>query len=591
MTLLPGARLGPYDVLSALGAGGMGEVYRARDPKLNRDVAIKVLLPAVANDRNRLARFSREAQVLASLNHPNIAAIYGLEDGAGVRALVMELVEGPTLADRLTQGAIPIADALPIARQIADALEAAHEQGIIHRDLKPANIKLRPDGTVKVLDFGLAKATDPAGASGPNVMQSPTVSIHGTETGIILGTAAYMSPEQARGKAVDKRTDNWAFGVVVWEMLTGRNLFAAETVSDTIALVLTREFDWAALPPDTPTGVRRLLARALERDPKRRLRDIGDARVELDGAAADTQGTVETPRQRSFASRALRGAVIFAVGAATTSALFFAWPKMSSSDNGLGAMQFLITPRDGVAFADAFAMNFVLSPDGRQMLLRASDGGAFVWYVRSMTDGGVRRLDSMRTATGNPFWSPDGRAIGFITSGGSVSRIASDGSGLTAITPVNRLIARGGSWAANGEIVFVGDAAVMAVSDRGGQPRVVLAAEVSAPPFISTAALPGGRYVPVQQGGPALRILLVTLDGSGPARHLIDGMQPAYAAPGWLLAVTEAKLVAWKFNPALKRVEGAPVTIREIPRSREGLWDHACSQSPRPASWPSDPTP
>src|SRR6266511_3914019 len=259
MTLLSGARLGQYEILAALGAGGMGEVYRARDSKLNRDVALKILPDTFAADAERIARFRREAQVLASLNHPNIGHIYGLEDSTTPPALVLELVEGPTLADRIAQGPIPLDEALPIALQIAEALEAAHEKGIVHRDLKPANIKLRPDGTVKVLDFGLAKSLEPTGIPG-ELAESPTVlSPAPTLAGIILGTAAYMAPEQARGKVVDKRADIWAFGCVLFEMLTGRRAFGGETISDTIASILEHEPDWTALPPATPASVHRLL--------------------------------------------------------------------------------------------------------------------------------------------------------------------------------------------------------------------------------------------------------------------------------------------------------------------------------------------
>ena len=265
----------------------MGEVYRARDSKLNRDVAIKVLLPAVANDPDRLARFSREAQVLASLNHPNIAQIFGLDrqegrDGqAGTSFLVLELVDGEELAQRIARGPIPIDEALAIARQIADALEAAHEQGIVHRDLKPANVKLRADGAVKVLDFGLAKASDPVGASSANAMMSPTISMHATQAGIILGTAAYMSPEQAAGKPIDKRSDIWSFGVVLFEMLTGPPVFRGDTVSEVMASVMKDAPDWSRLPPQLPAPIRRLLRRCLEKDPKKRLSSMGDARLEL----------------------------------------------------------------------------------------------------------------------------------------------------------------------------------------------------------------------------------------------------------------------------------------------------------------------
>ena len=282
MSLAVGARLGPYEVLAPLGAGGMGEVYRARDTKLNRDVALKTLPATLAADPDYLARFKRESQLLASLNHANIAAVYGFEDADSVHAIAMELVEGEDLAERIARGPIPVGEALAIARQLADALEAAHEHGIIHRDLKPANIKLRPDGTVKVLDFGLAKALDPTTGSSVSAMVSPTLSIHATQAGVILGTAAYMSPEQARGRVVDRRADIWAFGAVLYEMLTGRRAFEGETVSDSLAYVITKEPDWAALPASVPSGLRRLLARCLTKDPRMRLRDIGEARVAID---------------------------------------------------------------------------------------------------------------------------------------------------------------------------------------------------------------------------------------------------------------------------------------------------------------------
>ena len=300
-----------FDVGPLVGAGGMGEVYRARDTKLNRDVAIKVLLPAVAADAERLARFSREAQVLASLNHPNIAHIHGLEDGESGPFLVMEFVDGPTLADRIAQGPIAVDEAIAIARQIADALEAAHERGIIHRDLKPANIKVADDGTVKVLDFGLAKALDPAAASGSRVphANSPTITTPAmTQAGLILGTAAYMSPEQAKGRVVDKRSDVWAFGCVLFEMLTGRRAFGGEDVTDTIAAIVRGEPEWNALPADTPPQIRLLLQRCLEKDRKARISDIGVARFLMNEtiAAPSRRGAriaAIAPRARSWRQR------------------------------------------------------------------------------------------------------------------------------------------------------------------------------------------------------------------------------------------------------------------------------------------------
>jgi eukaryotic-like serine/threonine-protein kinase len=306
LALTLGTRIGVYDITASIGAGGMGQVYRATDARLKREVAIKVLPPSLATDADRLARFQREAEVLASLNHPNIAAIYGLEESGGMTALVMELVEGDDLSQRIARGALLLDEALPIAKQIAEALETAHERGIIHRDLKPANIKVREDGAVKVLDFGLAKAMDPAGASDVNVANSPTLAAHATALGMIIGTAAYMAPEQAKGKAIDKRADIWAFGVVLYEMLAGRSAFAGETVTDIIAAVVTREPEWTALPAGTPPSIRRVLARCLEKDPKRRLRDIGDVRLEIDETIA--RGSSDARSAESVSRSALVGA-------------------------------------------------------------------------------------------------------------------------------------------------------------------------------------------------------------------------------------------------------------------------------------------
>jgi hypothetical protein len=282
-TSLVGRQIGSHKILSLLGVGGMGEVYRARDTKLGRDVAIKVVADVFLSDPERLAHLEREARVLATLNHPHIGAIYGLEETDGIRGLVLELVEGATLAERLALGPLPIQEALTVARQIAEALEAAHEKGIVHRDLKPANIKITPDDTVKVLDFGLAKVFG-SEASGRDAFPMPPITIEETRDGVIAGTVAYMSPEQARGKSVDKRTDIWAFGGVLYEILTARRAFRGETVSDTIAAILEHEPDWSALPAQTPASVRRLLQRCLEKQPKRRLRDVGDARLEIEEA-------------------------------------------------------------------------------------------------------------------------------------------------------------------------------------------------------------------------------------------------------------------------------------------------------------------
>ncbi len=416
MPLTTGSRLGSYEILSRLGAGGMGEVYRARDTMLGRDVAIKVLPDVFLSDPERLARFEREARVLASLNHPHIGAIYGFERAGDVRALVLELIEGPTLADRLRAGSIPVPEALTIARQIADALDAAHEKGIVHRDLKPANIKIAPGGIVKVLDFGLAKV-DAGDASAPDLSQAPTVTAGGTREGVILGTAAYMSPEQARGKSLDKRTDIWSFGGVLYEMLTGRLAFKGETVSDTIAAILEREPDWKSLPDTTPATVRRLLQRCLEKDPRQRLRDIGDVRLEIDHALADLQPrrdpsslpTVETAlpaRSSRWPIAAAAGFVLLILLAA--GGVFLSRETKPASSSPEPSLQL-------TDFNDS-ALTPALSPDGRMMtFIRGGYFGASALtgqvYVKILPKGEPVQLTRDAFQKEQPAFSPDGSRI------------------------------------------------------------------------------------------------------------------------------------------------------------------------------------
>ena len=417
-----GRRIGVYHLQTLLGKGGMGEVYRARDTRLGRDVAVKVLPRAFTADPDRLARFEREARVLASLNHPHIGTIHGLEESEGVRALVLELVEGETLADRLHHGAVAIPDALAMARQIADALEAAHDKGIVHRDLKPSNIKITPDGVVKVLDFGLAKGGTEA--SGYDLTQSPTISIGNTHDGVILGTAPYMSPEQARGQVVDKRTDIWAFGCVLLEMLTGRVVFRGDTVSDTIATILQRDPDWAALPAATPRSIDRLLRRCLEKDSKRRLRDIGEARIEIDETisrpappeASATQDRDQPSRWRAFTL----GALVVAVVAALAVAL---WPRSAPQrvwSNPFENARFTrLTDFPGTeAFAD-------ISPDGRFVVFRSDRAGDGEWdlWLNQVGTGAFRNLtqDLPSLQPGNTVrlagFSGDGSQVWFTTAG------------------------------------------------------------------------------------------------------------------------------------------------------------------------------
>ena len=370
--LSPGARLGPYEVVAPLGAGGMGEVYRARDTKLGRDVALKVLPEAFTADSDRLARFEREAKVLASLNHPNIAQIYGLEEADGQKALVLELVDGPTLADRLAQGAIPVDEALPIARQIAEALEAAHEQGIIHRDLKPANVKVKPDGKVKVLDFGLAKAFEPEGDD-PDASQSPTLTARATQMGVILGTAAYMAPEQARGKPVDKRADIWAFGAVLYEMLTGQRAFIGEDVSLTLAEVMKSEPAWECLPSATPSGLVRMLRRCLLKDPRERLRDIGEARIQL------ADGSLDSRPETLDRLRGVPWPVAAALVVAAAVATWFLRPFEPPPPSRVANLQVGLQPAGRLReFQDIeYALSrraFALSDDGRTLVFTGGRG-------------------------------------------------------------------------------------------------------------------------------------------------------------------------------------------------------------------------
>ena len=377
MSLSPGTRLGHYDVTSLLGEGGMGQVWQATDTQLNRQVALKILPDAFADDPERLARFTREAQILASLNHPNIAAIYGLEEdeAEGTRALVLELVEGPTLADRIAQGAIPIEDALPIARQIAEALEAAHEAGVIHRDLKPANIKVREDRAVKVLDFGLAKALEPAPADDPS--QSPTLTAAATQMGVIMGTAAYMSPEQAAGRPADKRSDIWSFGVVLFEMLTGQRLFTGETVSHVLASVLKTDPNWTLLPPKTSEPLRRLLRRALKKERTRRLSDITDALLDIDDAK-----TAPAPVATSQVSAGWRQTLPSAAAASVIAGLLtglVVWGVTRPSEPLSARLAIVAPPGVQPGYPE-------LSPDGRTVAFRGERGGSLRSISANLTN-------------------------------------------------------------------------------------------------------------------------------------------------------------------------------------------------------------
>ena len=538
----------------------MGEVYRARDAKLNRDVAIKVLLPAVANDPDRLARFSREAQVLASLNHPNIAHIHGLEESNGITALVMELVEGEDLSQRIARGPIPLDEALPIARQIAEALEAAHEQGIIHRDLKPANIKVRADGTVKVLDFGLAKAVDPAAGSSATAMNSPTLSIHATQAGIILGTAAYMSPEQASGKAVDKRTDLWAFGVVLLEMMTGRRVFDGETVSHVLAAVLTKDPDWATVPPNTPPSIRKLLRRCLEKDRKRRLDSAADARLEIDDvlttpSAADAGAAPPAPTPRSAWSHALPWMVTSLFGVALAAALLIWAPWRATPVSsprkllaGIGADASLRTEMGAAA---------ILSLDGTTLAFTAQQ-------ANDQTRLFVRKLDQLSAAglagtegAGNPFFSPDGQWIAFFA-GGKLKRVSVTGGAAIELcaAPDNR----GGTWVDDDTIIFSlsRTTALKRVSPAGGTPAAFGTLSHGALSQRWPQALPGGKGVVYTEHSSTAdfdraNLVVAPLAGGAPTVVVRGGYYGRYVPTGHLLYMQQGTLFAVPFD--LTRLE------------------------------------
>ena len=565
--MVSGERLGPYTIVEKLGEGGMGQVWRATDTTLGRQVAIKILPDAFASDSERLARFEREAKTLASLNHPNIAAIYGFEKSSGMHALVMELVEGDDLSQRIARGAIPLDEALPIARQIAEALEAAHEQGIIHRDLKPANIKVRADGVVKVLDFGLAKALDHPAASSPEAMNSPTITspahlrqgygAAGTEAGMILGTAAYMSPEQARGKVVDKRADVWAFGAVLFEMLTGTRAFRGENVTDTIVSVISKEPDWTALPVNTPAVIRKLLRRCLEKDRKRRLDSMVAVRLEIQDALAPHTLAGVVP---STPSNGRSGWLVAAV--ATLAAVALA-PNAVRHLLEAPAPPALETRLEVVTSGGGETTSFALSPDGRQIAFAASgDAGPQLW-LRSLSTTTARPLLGTEGAR-FPFWAPDGRALGFFA-GAALKRVDLTGAGPVTLAPAP--LGRGGSWGVDGTILYSPDVTspLMGVPSTGGDPTAVTKLAPGQFGHRWPQMLPDGRrflfYVTGETA--AAGIYLGSLDARPPVRLTPADVAGTYLAPGWLLWMRAGRLMAQSLDLAAVALTGAPVALAE----------------------------
>jgi len=529
MSLTPRTRIGPYEIIGAIGAGGMGEVYRARDTKLDRDVALKILPGSVAADPDRLMRFEREAKTLATLNHPNIAQVYGLETSGETQAIILELVEGPTLEEAIreksevgSQESEVLEWALPIAFQVASALEAAHEAGIVHRDLKPANIKVRADGTVKVLDFGLAKAMDPAGSGSSEAgssavpADSPTMTSPAlTAMGVILGTAAYMAPEQAKGRPVDKRADIWAFGVVLHEMLTGRQLFAADTVGEVLAAVLRADIDLDALPAATPPNVRHLLARCLDRDPKTRLRDIGEARIAIDRAGSLETVTADTSGRRTWLPAAV-AAVVTGVAA-----FFVAW-SLGPAPARIRAVAFDLGVEN---IRDA-----VISPEGARVAYRSrADGQLWVRDLDRLEPTPLVVVDSLG-AIGGPglFWSPDGSQVGY-SSGGSLWKVDADGGTPVEICRLENGAITGAAWTADGRVVFG--------SWRGGlyevpasgatEPTLLIDVEDGIEDYHAPRVLPNGAltFMPhwVAPHEPALHVLqagqLTVLEGTANGQY------------------------------------------------------------------------
>lgn len=566
-----GSTLSHYRITAALGAGGMGEVWRAEDTKLGREVALKLLPEDFASDPDRHARFEREAKVLASLNHPNIATLFGLEHLDGQHVLVMELVEGEGLDDVIARGPIGIDEAIPMALQIAEALEAAHEAGIVHRDLKPANIRVRPDGTVKVLDFGLAKAweTDSGDSS---LSLSPTMTKNATAAGVILGTAAYMSPDQARGKQVDRRADIWAFGVVLWEMLTGHRLFDGGTVSDVMAAVLTREVDLNQLPENTPPVLEQLIVRCLERDPRSRLQAIGEARVALDAPIPDrpteqpkiSDVGESPPAGRSSMKIASIGLVIGMVAGAL--ALFFAGDMIGPGEVS-EPLHFAIHPIDSRVAGAEDANGLDISRDGTKIVFvgSSSDGKETSLFLKSSDQAEPRLLPGTKGARG-PFFSPDGEWIAYFTQN-DLRKVSLHGGSPIPLTQTGDR--RGAFWHPDGTIYFAGRSAapIMKISSTGGEVSAVTALDV-------TRQERTHRWPSLVPGGGALlytsdthestefyddaRIEAIDLE-TGATKVVLEGSSRAVAlSSGILLFARDGSLFSMPFNLDTLEATGSP---------------------------------
>jgi serine/threonine-protein kinase len=582
MPLTVGSRIGPYEVLATLGEGGMGEVYRARDQNLGRAVALKVLPEAFAQDGERLARFEREAKTLAALSHPNIAIVHGFEKDGAIRALVMELVEGPTLADRIAQGPIPLDEAVPLARQIAAALEAAHEQGIIHRDLKPANIKVRDDGTVKVLDFGLAKMLEGPAEAGhylrdsrsvglqPDLSQSPTITTPAmTMAGVILGTAAYMSPEQARGKPVDKRSDVWAFGCVLFEMLTGRRAFDGEDVTDTIAAVVRAEPHWDALSTDVPEPIRLLLRRCLEKDRRKRIADISTASFLMtEGSALSPTSSPARGGSPGLAIPFWKRALPVLAGCALTAAIVagIAW-RLRPTPPASNLARFSLTLPDGQQFTNAGRPLVAISPDGTRIAYVANRR----LYLRSLSDTRPREIQGTEESDGvtTPAFSPDGQWIAFVSGGDRMlKRISVDGGVAVPICPI--VTSMGVSWGPQGILFGQRPGQIFRVAANGGKPELILTPKDGEAAY-GPQILPSGDAMLVTIGVPPrtansellenTRVVWRSLKTSDEKTLVEHGADPHYVASGHIVYADGGALLAIRFDVERGQTVGDSVPI------------------------------
>jgi len=561
----------------------MGEVYRACDARLGRDVALKILPEVFADEATRMARFEREAQILASLNHPNIAAIYGLEESNGIRALAMELVEGPTLAERIHPGAVPIDEALAIAKQICDALEYAHEHGIIHRDLKPSNVKIKDDGTVKVLDFGLAKAME-GDATSADISTSPTLSQIATQAGILLGTAAYMAPEQARGKRVDRRADIWAFGVVLYEMLTGKALFSGETTSDLLADVIKSEPNWSQLPGSLPRRIRELLQRCLQKDPRRRLQAIGEARIALEEVLSGAPQEVTATREEMVSSPIWRRAGPWAAGILLATIVGVSVWELRPRPDPPPVIQFSF----GAPIGDSLVFRFgntplVLSPDNTAVVFMVRHNGTSQLYLRWLN-----RLEAMPLKGTDdglyPFFSPDGQWIAFFA-GSKLKKVSVSGG--TPVTLCDAPISRGGTWTPDNSIIFAPSpsSGLMRVSAAGGtaEPFTRLDASKGERGHRWPKALPGGKAVLFNSSEPIGNFydvpICLALLKTGEVKTLpLRGTNVRYV-PGYVVFTRGETLYAAPFDLKRLEVTGSPLPAGEVLISPTGAASYSVSES------------